>query len=35
MEIKNIVFQNKTKFDLKEYDIVEKNGTCYLLEKNV
>jgi len=35
MEIKNIVFQNKTKFDLKEYDIVEKIGTCYLLEKNV
>ena len=35
MEIQTIISHNITKFDLKEFNIVEKNSNCYLLEKNV
>ena len=35
MEIQTIISHNITKFDLKKFNILEKNSNCYLLEKNV
>ena len=35
MEIQTIISHNMTRFNLKEFNIVEKISNCYLLEKNV
>ena len=35
IDIQNIISENITKFDLRNFDIIEKISNCYLLKKNV